>query len=331
MGTQHAPFVSVVTPVYNGSEYLAACIESVLAQTYRNFEYVIVDNWSTDDTQAIANRYAGADPRIVVRRPDRHLEIIANWNFALSCRNPASRYCKMVHADDYLMPACLERMVSLAESHPQVGIIGAYRLEENRPGLGGIELGRAVLPGKAVGAGVLSGQMSVFGSPTQILMRSEAMGRQPFFDESLLHADKDSCLRVLLHWDFGFVSEILTFTRRHNESKSSALRRLNPRRVENLVMLKRYGRHYLGERFNARWQMEMTGYHRYLAIQLLEGAGTDFWRFQRQRLAAVDERIGTARMARELIFEILNISDTARRLRNRFRDRFRSGPESQKL
>ena len=55
--TAGQPLVSVVTPVYNGAEYLVECIESVVNQTYANWEYVIVDNCSTDDTLAIARRY----------------------------------------------------------------------------------------------------------------------------------------------------------------------------------------------------------------------------------------------------------------------------------
>ena len=61
------PFVTILTPVYNGEKYLAECIESVLAQTYRNWEYIIVNNCSTDRSLEISERYAQNDPRIKVR------------------------------------------------------------------------------------------------------------------------------------------------------------------------------------------------------------------------------------------------------------------------
>ena len=64
------PLVSVVTPVFNGGKFLGECIDSVLAQTYTNWEYVIVDNCSTDATLEIAQRYAAADPRIRVYHND---------------------------------------------------------------------------------------------------------------------------------------------------------------------------------------------------------------------------------------------------------------------
>jgi glycosyltransferase involved in cell wall biosynthesis len=60
------PLVSVVTPVYNGVDYIAECIESVLNQTYGNWEYLIVDNCSTDGTLEIAQGYENRDPRLRV-------------------------------------------------------------------------------------------------------------------------------------------------------------------------------------------------------------------------------------------------------------------------
>ena len=68
------PLVSVVTPVYNGAAFVSECIESVLAQTYENWEYVIVDNCSTDGTAEIAAGYASSDPRIRLVANDRFLE-----------------------------------------------------------------------------------------------------------------------------------------------------------------------------------------------------------------------------------------------------------------
>jgi glycosyltransferase involved in cell wall biosynthesis len=65
--------VSVVTPVYNTGEYLEAAILSVLAQSYRNFEYIICNNHSTDETAEIAARFAASDPRIRVVSPPAFL------------------------------------------------------------------------------------------------------------------------------------------------------------------------------------------------------------------------------------------------------------------
>ncbi|HID65334.1 MAG TPA: glycosyltransferase family 2 protein, partial [Anaerolineae bacterium] len=110
------PLVSVVTPVYNAEPYLAECIESVLAQTYENWEYIIVNNCSTDHSLEIARHYAQQDARIHIHNNDEFLKQFQNWNHAMRQISPESKYCKVVHADDWLFPECLARMVEVAEA-----------------------------------------------------------------------------------------------------------------------------------------------------------------------------------------------------------------------
>src|SRR5262245_13568665 len=88
--TMNEPLVTVVTPVYNGARYLAECIESVLAQSYRNLEYVIVNNRSTDDTEAIALRYAERDARVRAVTNSEFVGVIQNHNIAFRQVSPAS-------------------------------------------------------------------------------------------------------------------------------------------------------------------------------------------------------------------------------------------------
>ena len=85
MNVQAAPLVSVVTPVYNGAAYLSECIESVLAQTYTNWEYIIVNNCSTDRTRDIASHYAQQDTRIRLHNNDDFLSLDAEFE---SCHAP---------------------------------------------------------------------------------------------------------------------------------------------------------------------------------------------------------------------------------------------------
>src|SRR5215813_8561827 len=94
-----SPLVSIVTPVYNGEEFLRECIESVLAQTYSNWEYTILNNCSTDRTREIAEDYAARDSRIRVANNSTFLRAIANHNAALRLTSSASRYVKIVFAD----------------------------------------------------------------------------------------------------------------------------------------------------------------------------------------------------------------------------------------
>src|SRR5260370_31816287 len=92
--------VSIITPVYNEEIHLAECIESVLAQTYPHWEYVVVDNCSTDSSAQIARHYAEKDQRIRVYKNPSVLRAVPNHNSALRRISPLSKYCKIVFADD---------------------------------------------------------------------------------------------------------------------------------------------------------------------------------------------------------------------------------------
>ena len=134
MNSNLSPLVSIVTPVYNNADDLPECIESVLAQTYQNWDYTIVNNCSTDGSGEIARRYASKYPRIRVLDNKQFLRVIRNHNHALRQISPESKYCKMVFADDWIFPRCIEEMVAVAEENPSVGIVGAGGLESSQPG-----------------------------------------------------------------------------------------------------------------------------------------------------------------------------------------------------
>src|SRR5260221_8926960 len=131
MNVESQPLVSIVTPVYNGEQYLVECIESVIRQTYGNWEYLIVNNCSTDSTAEIASRYAERDDRIHVFNYNEFVNVIESSNRALRLVSQSSKYCKIVCADDVLYPECITQMVNLAEEYPSVGIVGAYTLRDD--------------------------------------------------------------------------------------------------------------------------------------------------------------------------------------------------------
>src|SRR5690242_17822584 len=145
------PLVSVLTPVYNGAEFLSECIESVLAQTYRNWEYTIVDNCSTDGTAEIARRYAAKDSRIRVHQNAEFLRAIPNHNNAFRQISPDSKYCKVVFGDDWIFPECLEQMVTVAEENPSVGLVSAFALEGNRVAWTGLPYPSRLVSGREIG------------------------------------------------------------------------------------------------------------------------------------------------------------------------------------
>jgi glycosyltransferase involved in cell wall biosynthesis len=300
------PLVSVVTPLYNAEKYLAECIESVLAQTYRNWEYIIVNNHSRDDSLAIAEAYAQRDARIRVVNNREFLPMIPNWNHALRQISEQSQFCKVVHADDWLFPECIERMVEVALQHPTVGIVSAYRLNEDRVDLDGLPYPSTVVPGRVAGRlSLASNPLYLFGSPTSILIRSDLIRRcEAFYDESLLHADTDACLRLLQKNDLGFVHQLLTYTRRHNESVSSTVHRLATIQAERMRSFERYGPIYLDEQeYRTRRKEIIQGYHHMLARHLFGGADKEFWRYHTENMANLAIPFQWQRMIRPLLLE----------------------------
>src|SRR5690242_9547360 len=120
---QTEPLVSILTPVYNGEKHLAQCIRSILAQDYTNFEYIIVNNCSTDKTLEIAESFARQDPRIRIHNNTEFLSVVDNHNNAFSLIPEDAKYCKIVGADDWLYPNCISELVKVAEEYPTVGMV----------------------------------------------------------------------------------------------------------------------------------------------------------------------------------------------------------------
>jgi glycosyltransferase involved in cell wall biosynthesis len=128
----NAPIVSVLTTVYNREKYLPECIESVLASSFRDFEYIIVDDVSTDSSYDIAREYAKQDPRIKVYRNETNLGDYPNRNQAAS--HASGKYLKYVDSDDIIYPHGLEVMVAAMERFPEAAYaLGARSQLRGRP------------------------------------------------------------------------------------------------------------------------------------------------------------------------------------------------------
>ena len=174
MSLEHQPRVSVVTPFYNTAEYLAECIESVLAQTYTNFEYLLVNNKSTDGSRAIAERYQARDARVRLVDNEVFVGMLENYNGALGQISDDSKYVKIVQADDAAFPECLERMVELAEREPSVGIVSSFYLwGTDLRGDIGLNHRTSVIPGREACRKTLLERRQYTGSQTTVLYRAE--------------------------------------------------------------------------------------------------------------------------------------------------------------
>lgn len=300
LNTSSLPLVSVVTPAYNEEQYLSECIESVRAQSYPHWDYLIVNNCSTDGTLAIAQKYAARDPRIRVISNNALIPAVANFNHALRQISSESKYCKIVFADDWLFPECLERMVSLGEEHPSVGIVGSYGLQGQWVLWQGVPYTSKVISGREIcGQGLLGGPY-VFGSATSVLFRSDLVRtRDPFFSESNAHAsDSEACFELLRECDFGFVHQVLTFSREREGSMLDSSRQLNTSAADTLHQLVAYGPYYLdsGE-YEQRLRTIESRYYEFLALSFLEGRNSEFWNYHKKSLKAEGVEFSYARVA----------------------------------
>src|SRR4051812_3303201 len=125
------PRVSIGVPVYNGDRFLAATLDSILAQTFSDFEVAIVDNASTDRTAEISRAYAARDPRIQYRR--NVVNIGAMRNFNLAFRLARGAYFKWWAADDLCRPTFLARCVDALDANPSavLAYTRAVRIDEH--------------------------------------------------------------------------------------------------------------------------------------------------------------------------------------------------------
>jgi glycosyltransferase involved in cell wall biosynthesis len=326
------PPVSIVTPVYNGAEYLAECIESVLNQTYSNWDYNIIDNCSTDGTLEIAQRYAAKDRRIRIHRNDRLLDAIPNHNFALRQISPNSKYCKVVFGDDWIFPECLEEMVGLAEAHPSVGMVGAYVLEGQRIACAGLPYPSHVVSGHEICRRHLLEGLYVFGSANAVLYRADLVrSRNPFYDESNVHADTEVCFDLLKTNDFGFVHKVLTFTRVRSASLSELTNILGTSYIGMARILIAHGRDYLKQgEYDALFNHAMSQYYRFLGKSFMLGRDSAFWKYHKGVLTQSGPGFSRGRvlmgaLEATLAFA-LNPANSVRKLLNRSRKPDGLGP-----
>jgi hypothetical protein len=215
----------------------------------------------------------------------------------------------MVHADDWLFPECLAQMVALAERHPSVGIVGAYRLVGKWVDSDGLPYPSTVVPGREICRATLLGGPYVFGSPTSLMFRSEVIrGRDAFYDEANIAADTEACFEVLQDWDFGFVHQVLTYTRRHAEARSSFAERFNTYILGDLAFLKKYGPVYLRpEEQSAALARTLDNYYEFLGRSVFQRRERAFWEYHRRGLAALGYPLSRTRLVRAWLLLIAGV------------------------
>lgn len=205
------PRVSVCIPVYNGAEFIAQAIESVLTQTFTDFELVILDNASTDGTLDVVSRFA--DPRIRVERNEATTGAGANWNRAL--RAARGEFVKLVSADDYLREQCLERQLEgfLAGGDSVVLVTSPRDIvdESGRPMMTRGLSRPGFMSGDSARRRIVRSGTNPLGETASVLARLSAVQRAGGFDESDPYTiDVEYWLRLLEQGDLFVVASPLS-------------------------------------------------------------------------------------------------------------------------
>ena len=324
MSKTEQPLVSILTPVYNGEPYLRECIESVLRQTYQNWEYIIVDNRSEDASLAIAEEYARRDPRIRVLTNKEVVGQITNHNIALRQMSPVSRFCKMVHADDWLFPECVEKMVEVGMANPSVGFVSAYALWGTEIRLDGLPYQSTVVSGREICRAFFLKDLYLFGSPTAHMIRSDIIRcANSFYDEQGINEDTEACFDVLAQSDFGFVHQVLSFTRLHEQSITSRTAMLDFSSIGVLRILLKYGPVFLTPAEFAREKRScMREYYSCLARRAIVLRKGPYWRFHNERLKQLGMSINFFRVAAMVPIEVAKLCFSPKRLRRVIKSKF---------
>jgi glycosyltransferase involved in cell wall biosynthesis len=214
-------------PVYNGSDYIARSIESVLAQTYKDFELIVCDNCSTDNTEDIVLSFD--DPRIRFVRNPRNLGLVGNANRCLELAE--GEYIGILHHDDMMLPDNLEQKVQLLEKYPRVGFVHSNILlidskgeviawniwnEDSRRDYmsNGMTVFQKFLAYLPLGASIFIGA---------VLARRECYDCLGGFSTELPHcSDSEMWMRISLFYDVACIGIPLVKYRVHQTSTSSS-------------------------------------------------------------------------------------------------------------
>jgi glycosyltransferase involved in cell wall biosynthesis len=211
------PAVSVILTSYNQGQWLRQSIDSVLGQTFPDWELLLIDNGSTDDSPAIVESYR-SHPRITVTRYDRNTPHTVISNDGI--RRARGRYVSFLYSDDYYLPAKLERQVAVLDTlPPEFGVVysAGYRLLADGqlvPSPCGAHRG------KVVRALIVERQ---FFLPIAPLVRRECLLRYPF-NESLFVEGEGIFTKIALRYLFEPLSEPLVVMRDHPGNAGKEIR-----------------------------------------------------------------------------------------------------------
>ncbi len=221
MPTKLKPLISVCIPAYNAEQHIAATIQSVLNQSYQNFELIIVDDASTDNTQGIINSFS--DKRIQQHKNQNNEGPIKTWNRVLSLAK--GEYIKILCHDDILYIHNLSTHLQVFLDHPKLSLSVSNRDIINNDGkiISSIKQfkRKEVVEGKALFLNTLKTGRNTMGEPHAILFKKQIIDENSIvFDDNFYLIDLEFYAKVLLYGNAYTINERLSAFRISKKSAS---------------------------------------------------------------------------------------------------------------
>lgn len=315
------PRFSIALPVRNGEEFLDVALESVLSQSFEDFELVIGDNASTDDTPGICAAFAQRDGRVRVHRSEEPLTQSQNVNRTMRlCRG---EWIKILCHDDVLRPQCLASVDAAIRQHggPRTALVSnaeawlfrnGYLFDPSAGGTGEVRSWTGVRYLEALFAGRVPNALPSLTTAT--VLRGAWIAGEGFDERYAVAGDTYLWQQLLLDWDYLVLDEVLTVNRIHSGQVAVAQRGENRRQLETC---RRFYREFFAEsrgKLNIGVRGYVRGRCRYVAVA---GANVAISLLRRQFRGAIVTIRGTPPIALPLLpaFVIKSLRQERRKLK----------------
>jgi glycosyltransferase involved in cell wall biosynthesis len=259
-----SPKLSVCIPVYNGSDFIKETIESVLNQTFKDLEIIIVDNQSTDNTRDIVRSYS--DPRVKLFVNDTNIGMIPNWNKVIEYAS--GTYIKILPADDFIYPGCLEKQVKImdADTGEKIAIVGGRRNIIDDTGKilfnRGFSKKECEVSGfHAINKNVRSGG-NILGEGGALIFRKSILKKTGNFNSDIFYVlDLDLWYKILLHGNYYALPDIVSSFRVSKVSASVHVVKKQHEDMTNFI-----NKIYLNKEYQLSWLSRKIGLFKSFAL-----------------------------------------------------------------
>jgi len=214
--------VSVIIPNYNNACFLPECLDSVLSQTYQNFEIIIIDDGSQDGSHEILINYQSLHPEKIryYWHPERKNKGVSS-TLNLAIEKSTGEYIARIDSDDIWYPEKLQQQVPILDNHPEIDIVYSCsefidRSGKELPGLEGKNITNSENP--------LASMLISFVTPQNtVVFRRKVFDQVGLFDESLIYSDWDLMVRIFSHYKAFFIDKPLAKYRIHDQTLSKGI------------------------------------------------------------------------------------------------------------